>query len=165
MREFPFGERLTPLRWGLVLAAGDGKDHFRYEAARRQVAPRAPENVNVQLANRETGPGILLPLLRLYKRCPDASVAVFPSDHFILEEDRFMDHVALAARAVAHGPSRFVLLAAEAQDAETEYGYIVPHDNYERLNIWGIRGTASFVEKPDAAACARWLTQAHYGIP
>jgi len=202
MHEFPFGERLTPLLWGLVLAAGDGKrlrnyiretrgedlpkqyvnfvgrrsmlehtfdraerliparqlitvggkDHLRYEAARRPLAPRAPENVIVQPANRETGPGILLPLLHLYKRCPEAIVAVFPSDHFILEEDRFMDHVALAARAVAHEPSRFVLLALEAQDPETEYGYIVPHDNDDRLNIWGIRGTASFVEKPDAAA-------------
>ena len=53
----------------------------------------------MQPANKETGPGILLPLMFIYKRCPHAIVAVFPSDHFVLEEDRFMNHVKLAVRA------------------------------------------------------------------
>jgi mannose-1-phosphate guanylyltransferase len=106
--------------------------------------------VIVQPENKETLPGILLPLMHVYKRCPEAVVALFPSDHFILEEDRFMDHVAQAARAVAHDPSRVVLLALEPQDPEPEYGYVVPRANDGHLNFWGTHPAARFVEKPNA---------------
>lgn len=143
---FDRAQRLIPSRQIVTVVS---KQHLRYAAVRDQLSRRAPENVIVQPENKETGPGIFLPLMHLYKRCPDATVAVFPSDHFILEEDRFMDHVAVAAQAVAHDPSRIVLLAMEAQYPEVEYGYVVPRENHGRLNIWGIRNTARFIEKPD----------------
>jgi mannose-1-phosphate guanylyltransferase len=139
-------ERLISARQIVTVVS---KQHLRHGAVRDQLSRRAPENVIVQPENKETGPGIFLPLMHLYKRCPDATVAVFPSDHFMLEEDRFMDHVAVAAQAVAHDPSRIVLLAMEAQYPEVEYGYVVPRENHGRLNIWGIRNTARFIEKPD----------------
>ena len=41
-------------------------------------------------------------------------------------EDRFMDYVAQAARAVAHESSLLVLLAIKPKDPETDYGYVVP---------------------------------------
>ncbi len=143
---FSRAEKLIPARQIVTIVSNQ---HLRHQAVRFQLARRAPENVIVQPENKETGPGIFLPLMHLYKRCPDATVAVFPSDHFILEEDRFMDHVALAAQAVDHDPSRIVLLAMEAQYPEVEYGYVVPRENHGRLNLWGIRNTAKFIEKPD----------------
>jgi len=149
-------ERLIPARQIVTVVS---KQHLRYGAVRDQLSHRAPENIIVQPKNKETGPGIFLPLMHLYKRCPDATVAVFPSDHFILEEDRFMDHVALAAQAVAHDPSRIVLLALEAQYPEVEYGYVVPREDHGRLNLWGIRNTARFIEKPDPLT-ARHLVDA-----
>jgi mannose-1-phosphate guanylyltransferase len=126
------------------------KQHLKFAAVQRQLGHQLPENVIVQPENKETLPGILLPLMHVYKRCPESIVAVFPSDHFILEEDRFMDHVAQAARAVAREPSRVVLLALEPQHPETEYGYIVPRANDGHLNFWGTRSAARFVEKPNA---------------
>jgi hypothetical protein len=36
-------------------------------------------------------------------------------------EDRFMEYLAQAARAVANEPSRLVLLAIDPQDPETDY--------------------------------------------
>jgi mannose-1-phosphate guanylyltransferase len=78
-------------------------------------------------------------------------VVVFPSDHFILEEGRFIDHVRLAVRSVRQNPSRILLLAMEAQWAETEYGYIVPADISGHIDLCGCRKAAHFVEKPDPA--------------
>ena len=153
---FARAEKLIPARQIVTIVS---QQHLRHRAVRFQLAHRAPETVIVQPENRETGPGIFLPLMHLYKRCPDAVVAVFPSDHFILEEDRFMDHVALAAQAVARDPSRIVLLAMEAQYPEVEYGYVVPREDPGRLNLWGIRNTARFIEKPDRAT-ARHLVDA-----
>src|SRR5262245_5485899 len=108
-------EKVIPPRQIVTVVS---KQHLRHELVRQQLARRAVQNIIVQPENKETGPGILLPLMHINKRCPEAIVAVFPSDHFILEENRFMDHVALAARAVAHDDSRFVILAMEAQHPE-----------------------------------------------
>jgi mannose-1-phosphate guanylyltransferase len=127
------------------------RQHLQFTTVRRQLIRQPPTNVIVQPENRETLPGILLPLMHLYKCCSESIVAVFPSDHFILEEDRFMDYVAQAALAVAHDPARLVLLAVEPQDPETEYGYVVPRANDGHLSIWGTRGAVRFVEKPNAA--------------
>jgi mannose-1-phosphate guanylyltransferase len=125
--------------------------HLDWSDVGRQLASRAPDTVIVQPENKDTGVGLLLPLTYLHKRCPDAMVAVFPSDHFILEEERFLDYVRLAARAVQHDPRRIVLLAMEPQSAETEYGYIVPTDNNGHIDLCGCRHAAHFVEKPDLA--------------
>lgn len=128
-----------------------GQHHLRCGEVRRQLAQRARENLIVQPDNKETGPGIFLPLMHLYKRSPEAIVAVFPSDHFILEEERFMDHVELAARAVSHDPSSIALLAMEADAPEVEYGYIVPRTEPNQISLWGTRGAVRFVEKPNIA--------------
>ncbi|MGZ8476450.1 MAG: sugar phosphate nucleotidyltransferase [Candidatus Binatia bacterium] len=137
---------LIPARRVLTIVS---KQHLRHPEVRRQLQNRRADTVIVQPANKETGPGILLPLLHLYKRNPEAIVTVFPSDHFILDADRFMDHVELAARAVAREPSRIVLLAMEAQAPEVEYGYILPQGSEGLFNLWGTRQVAHFVEKPD----------------
>jgi mannose-1-phosphate guanylyltransferase len=135
------------------------KTHLQHIAVRRQLASRVPGTVIVQPANKETGPGILLPLMHIYKRSPEAIVSVFPSDHFILEEERFLDHVELAARAVAHNPDRIVLLAVEAHSAEQDYGYVVPGAHAGEIDLHGTRRVARFVEKPNARA-ARELVDA-----
>jgi mannose-1-phosphate guanylyltransferase len=153
---FERAEKLIPARQILTII---GRHHLRFPAVQQQLAPRAKENVIVQPDNKETGPGIFLPLMYLYKRCPHAIVSVFPSDHFILEEDRFIDHVDLAVRAVAHDPSRIVLLATEAQRPEVEYGYIVPRASDGELSLWGTRRAAKFVEKPSPTV-ARQLVSA-----
>lgn len=113
----------------------------------RQLASRPRETLIVQPANKETGPGILLPLMFIYKRCPQALVAIFPSDHFVLEEDRFMDHVRLAAQAAKQDPSRIVLLAIEPDEPETEYGYVVPREDVGERRFGTMRVSA-FIEKP-----------------
>jgi len=142
---FQRAEKLIPPEKILTIV---GRHHLQHVEVRRQLSSRDKDTVIVQPANKETGPGILLPLMHLYKRCPDAIVSVFPSDHFILEEDRFMAHVDLAAQAVARSPSRIVLLAMEAQAAEQEYGYVVPWEHGSEINLHGTRRVARFVEKP-----------------
>lgn len=155
-------QRLIPAKRILTIVS---ESHLIHTEARKQIAARPAGTVIVQPQNKETGPGILLPLMHLYKRSPEAIVALFPSDHFVLEEARFIDHVALAAQAVARNPDRIVLLATEARRPETEYGYVLPYDEGGQLSFWGARRVAHFAEKPDsdraqrlAAAGALWNT-------
>jgi mannose-1-phosphate guanylyltransferase len=143
---FHRAEKLIPREQILTVVS---RDHLASSEVRRQLSDRPSETIVVQPENKETGPGILLPLMFLYKRCPDAIVAVFPSDHFILEEERFMNYVRLAAQAVHYDPSRIVLLAVEAHEPETEYGYIVPCEKLRQLCRFGTQKVSGFFEKPD----------------
>jgi mannose-1-phosphate guanylyltransferase len=126
-----------------------GKHHLQHSEVKRQLAGRDQATIIVQPSNKETGAGVLLPLLHLYKRDPNATVALFPSDHFILQEQRFMAHVALAAQAVAHDSAQIVMLAMEPNAPEVEYGYIMPRCCEGKIALWGTRQTAGFIEKPD----------------
>ncbi len=125
------------------------QDHLQYPEVRRQLLGRPYPTVVLQPLNRETGPGVLLPLMHVYKRYPKSIVALFPSDHFILQERRFMAYVDLAFRAVEKDSSRIVLLGIKPTQAESEYGYILPKGKLTGLASSAIHCVDSFIEKPE----------------
>jgi len=126
-----------------------GRDHLNYPEAQRQLSTRPEGTIVVQPENKETAPGLLLPLMHLYKRFPTSAVAVFPSDHFIVEEDLFMLRVQRAFRMVEQNASRLVLLGVEPSAPEPEYGYILPEKKPQGLRVSGDACVvAQFIEKP-----------------
>jgi mannose-1-phosphate guanylyltransferase len=153
---FHRAERLIPQNRIVTIVS---RRHTKYAEVRRQLLSRLKQNVVMQPANKETGPGVMLPLMHIYKRSREAIVAVFPADHFIWEEDRFIEHVSFAARRVARDPSHIILLAVKAQEPETEYGYVVPHGDLGAIDSYEVRRVARFVEKPSASV-ARSLVKA-----
>jgi len=124
------------------------QDHLPYPEVQRQLSSRATGTVIVQPENKGTLPGILLPLLYIYRRYAHATVAIFPSDHFIVDEDLFMHYVDVACLVADGYPSRIVLLGIKPDRPEPEYGYIVPDGEIEALRPVGIRNIRLFVEKP-----------------
>lgn len=116
--------------------------------AQDQLGDRPPGTVLYQPANRETGPGILYPLLHVYRRDPEAIVCLFPADHFVLNERTFMDHIDFSAEHIVGNPGSILLLGVRPHAAEGEYGWIVPGEpivNDERR----VYPVSRFVEKPD----------------
>lgn len=132
------------------------RDHLEHGEVRRQISSRAAGTVIVQPANRETGPGILLPLMHLHKRYPHATVAIFPSDHFILEEGLFAAHVREAFEFVERAPEKIAFLAAVPTGPEPEYGYILPDYEDARPTL-PARRIKAFIEKPESRMAARLL--------
>ena len=96
------------------------RSHARYFFHRRDRG----ESILVQPADRGTAAGVLLPIHWIARREPGAIVAVFPSDHFVSDEPRFMAQVARVAAWVRGNPRRIVLLGARPRNAEEEYGWI-----------------------------------------
>ena len=83
-------------------------------------------------------------------------MAVFPSDHFILEGDAFMRHIGKVATFVRTHPERMVLIGARADAAETEYGWIEPGEPLGLAGADPILRVTKFWEKPSkvqAKAC------------
>jgi mannose-1-phosphate guanylyltransferase len=117
--------------------------------AEQWAGPEVP-SVLVQPADRGTAAGILFPLHWVARQDPGATVAVFPSDHFVSEPAMFMAHVTQIAAWVEEHPDRLVLLGAHATGPEVEYGWIElgrPLESLDDRRIWEIR---RFWEKPSA---------------
>jgi mannose-1-phosphate guanylyltransferase len=125
------------------------QNHLQYPQVTRQLLSRPTACIVEQPDNRDTGPGLLLPLAHLYKRYPDSTVVVFPSDHFILEEDLFMAYVDQAFRVVEQDPAKVVLLGMNPNEAEPEYGYIVPGKKLYGPSVPGTHEVSLFIEKPE----------------
>lgn len=100
-------------------------------------------NVIVQPRNRGTANGILLPLLHIAARDPEARVILLPSDHFVRDEHTLSHSLREAVTQLDDFQSHIVLLGMKPEEADPELGYIVPG-----------RGTTAalhvrqFVEKP-----------------
>lgn len=149
-------EKLIPAERLFVVIA---KKHLEFSEVRRQIASRPPDTVVIQPENKDTAPGLLLPLIHLHRRFFDAAVAVFPSDHCILEEDVFIRHVDLAFRAVEQDGSRIVLLGVEPHEPDPEYGYIIPGEKINDPAAGSARKVELFVEKPAVEMAKKIITR------
>jgi mannose-1-phosphate guanylyltransferase len=102
----------------------------------------------VQPSNRGTAPAIFYSLMRVAEACPNSTVAVFPSDHYIDNDQRFMAHVDAAFEAVDQAPELVVLLGISPNSPESSYGWIEPGVRLDAAlgHLFSVR---RFVEKPD----------------
>src|SRR5262249_9097966 len=57
-----------------------------------------------QPEDKDTAAGVLFPVHWIHRHDPEAIVAVFPSDHFVKEEQPFMEHVADMADVIREHP-------------------------------------------------------------
>lgn len=137
-------ETLIPRHRLLLVAAAHHRRHLF-----ASLAERPPGTVLLQPAGRDTGPGVLLPLLHVLHRDPGALVAILPSDHFVRPGRRFMGAVQAAAEYVARtGSDSVVLLGVEPTDPETDYGWLGPGPSADAAGWAPLRSVSGFVEKP-----------------
>jgi mannose-1-phosphate guanylyltransferase len=144
---------LDPDRMVTIITAG--QEQFLGEE------DRVPGRVLVQPANKETAPGLLLPLLWIAEQEPRAVVVIFPADHFIWEEERFLTHVGAAVRAARHHPDRLVVLGVEADGPDHGYGWMSPGLPCAGggVELYHVR---RFWEKPDRQTAAHLFASGHF---
>jgi mannose-1-phosphate guanylyltransferase len=137
--------------------------HTRY-LAEESAAGTLP-TVLLQPHDRGTAAGIIFPAMWIHHRDPAATVAVFPSDHFVSAARPFIDHVRDVAAFVDRHPERIVLVGAIAADPETEYGWVEPGETVGHAGATVVRNVTRFIEKPSLekareclAAGALWNT-------
>src|SRR2546426_4700800 len=103
--------------------------------------------VVAQPANCDTAAGIFLPLTYVRARDPHATVVIYPSDHFIYPEAKFVDAVESAVEA-ARRTNRLVLLGVAPEGPEVEYGWICPAEKLAVVRGRTVRRVRRFIEKP-----------------
>ncbi len=132
--------RLAPTDRTIAVVSQDHRAWWEEEAVD---LPR--ENVVAQPANRGTASGILLPLLHVYRRDPEATVVILPSDHYVEDEEVLVRSLCGAVRAVAQEPESVVLLGITPEIPDPEYGWILPSVAGGESS----RPVAAFIEKPN----------------
>lgn len=101
-------------------------------------------NIVVQPTNRGTAHGLLLPLLHIAQRDPDARVVVLPSDHYVREESMLARSLREVSDRIDDEGRHLYLLGIGPDEADPELGYIVPGG----LDANGALLVDQFIEKP-----------------
>jgi mannose-1-phosphate guanylyltransferase len=110
----------------------------------------AEENLVLQPHNRGTAAAILYALFCLIRQGRRGRVAIFPSDHYVSDDRRFMLYVEAASSVVSEVPDRIVLLGIPADKPESQYGWIEPGQplNFNLMGIGPVLRIRRFWEKP-----------------
>jgi len=103
-----------------------------------------PQNLIRQPRNRGTANGILLPLLRIVHRDPDARLLILPSDHYVRNEDVLASSLRRTMFELERNRDHLILLGITPEEPDPELGYIVS----DGVSGTGIRAVSAFVEKP-----------------
>lgn len=111
----------------------------------QQALSSLPErNLIVQPHNRGTAHGILLVVLRILARDPQARIVFLPADHYVRDEVALARGLRQIAALVNWHEQELLLLGIEPDEADPELGYIVPGEPVTD----GSRAVQRFIEKP-----------------
>jgi mannose-1-phosphate guanylyltransferase len=133
------------------------EQHARYLAA--ELGGRPGPKLLKQPQSRGTAAAVLLAAQWITARDPRATVAFFPSDHFVREEGLFMEHVADAVRFIGRQPGWMVLLGVLPSEPEVEYGWIDPGERVDWTGRAPIYRVRRFLEKPSPELARALLRQ------
>ena len=113
---------------------------------------------------------LFLSLTYVQERDPDATVVVFPSDHFVYPEERYLGQVKRALSLAESHPDRLLMLGSPPDRLELEYGWIQPGPRLSETPDEDLKSVQSIVEQPSAVqadsllqAGGLWNTKAFVG--
>ncbi|MBZ5522665.1 MAG: mannose-1-phosphate guanylyltransferase [Acidobacteriia bacterium] len=123
----------------------------------RQIPALPVRQVVVEPAARNTAPAIGLAAFLLERLDPGAIIGMFPADHVIADENKFLNVLRAAVEIAAH-EGNIVVMGVKPSRAETGYGYIETGTPLEP----GVLHVRRFTEKPDAAKAEQFVAAGNY---
>ncbi len=149
-------ERLKPL------AGLDKTWIITNEYLSHEIADQLPGLPSAQIVQepvaRNTAPACGLAAFLIERENPDAVLGVFPSDHVIADEPRFLKALQKGI-AVAAAGENIVVLGIEPFRAETGYGYIETGDLTRDDQALHVR---RFIEKPNQNRAEEFVAAGNY---
>jgi mannose-1-phosphate guanylyltransferase/mannose-6-phosphate isomerase len=124
---------------------------FRFVVAEQLRECGIEADIVLEPVRRDSGPAVAVSAVLAAERDRDALVLVLAADHVVRKPEEFREVCRRAAAAAAAG--RIITFGIEPTHPATNYGYIRPG---EKLN--GALAVEAFVEKPDAATAASYVT-------
>ena len=126
------------------------------DLVQQQLPKIAAKQIVLEPAMRNTAPCILLSALKIYKENPDAVMIIAPSDHWIENEEEFLNNVETAFNFCQKNDALFTL-GISPDSPNTGYGYIqFKHADNE------IKEVKNFTEKPDLETAKKFIESGNY---
>ncbi|HLV00238.1 MAG TPA: sugar phosphate nucleotidyltransferase, partial [Acidobacteriota bacterium] len=127
----------------------------------------ATENSNIpgriieQPRSMETAPGVFFPLTYAIASDPDATVFIFPSDHYIFSEEAFVRATRQLGYRAEETSSVLFLFGALPDGPETDYGWIEPGTSLPGSGDDPPRRIVAFHEKPSPQEAAAYYRKGY----
>ncbi|MDD5423058.1 MAG: mannose-1-phosphate guanylyltransferase [Candidatus Omnitrophota bacterium] len=117
------------------------------------------KNLILEPISRNTAPAIALTASILARRRPDAIMFILPTDHYILDEKKYLKAVKTGIKFIKNNMDSVIILGVKPDFPSTGYGYVKikgkkPGD--------GALKVERFVEKPDLPTAQKYLESGRY---
>lgn len=150
-------KRLMPIE-NIFIVTGE-----RYVShVKEQIYDIPDRNIIVEPEGRNTAPCIALSAFYIEKIYGDAALVVVPSDHLILNEDKYTATLNAAQKFIEDKSSAVVTLGIKPDRPETGYGYIKADSFEENINGFEINKIEGFKEKPDKETAEKYIECGNY---
>jgi mannose-1-phosphate guanylyltransferase/mannose-6-phosphate isomerase len=126
---------------------------FRFFARRQAEDLGVDATVVIEPMRRDSGPAIAAAAALARSRDPEAVVLALAADHVIVDPDAFRATCLAGLEAAQAG--HIVTFGIKPTEPKTSYGYIRRGEAIGAQNVFSVD---AFVEKPDAATAARYVS-------
>lgn len=129
----------------------------------RQQLPTLPEsNLLVEPEGKDTAPAVAWASLEIAKRYGDDTIiGFFPADHWIGNEESFVNTIQAASK-FAHENPAIVTLGITPNYPSTGYGYIEQGTQANNVNNLPVYKVTRFTEKPDQTTAETFIKTGKY---
>lgn len=136
-----------------------GREHL---PAAKKCLPELPgRNFIVEPVGRDTAPCVGLAATMLHLRDPGAVMVILPSDHYVSDENKFVNLIREAVKMARRG-DHLVTIGIIPERPETGYGYIKTRKKALPATSSDCYEVTRFVEKPDLAKARRYVREGGY---
>ncbi len=127
-----------------------------FDLVKEQLPELSDSQIVLEPMRRNTAPCIAYANAKIKKRNPQANIIVAPSDHIILDENSFIEHIQASLSCTANNPW-LLTLGIKPTRPDTGYGYI----QYDEKMIYApeqrISKVKLFTEKPELELAKQFL--------
>ncbi len=134
-------------------------DHRFLVKTELESAGIVPSKIVLEPVARNTAPAIAVAALIAVREKPEAVIAVMPSDHAMVDTEKFAEAVRRASTIAATG--KLVLFGIQPAGPHTGYGYIKAGGNLDGFEHAALK-VDGFTEKPNTAKATEYLAAGNY---
>lgn len=117
-----------------------------------------------QPEQRGTAVGAFLAATEILAEDPDATALIFPADHFIFPEDRFIEQIEETVRLARSFSRKLILSGIRAERPDRHCDWVEPGRSYEHSAGWihETREIRAFHSNPTAREALEWWRSGFY---
>ncbi|MFH1142524.1 MAG: sugar phosphate nucleotidyltransferase [Candidatus Uhrbacteria bacterium] len=119
------------------------------------------DHIIIEPAKRDTGPAMGYTASILELSAPDESIVFIPSDHWIEDEEAFLNCLRVGDRLIQE-TGKMLDIAIAPSFPSTVLGYTKISDSYDTIDGVEVYNFAGHVEKPDFEVAKKFLDDGHY---